>query len=168
MKDRDALVKTFIEYYNNLPVADSDKKNNTYNFISQFLKLNNPKPAELFGGTINLYTNNKYQDNITLTANNSESFNTFMKDNKIIYPERQMIEKTIGLNAGSRLTCLNNTIGGDNALTERGTIDNIISAYNKLLDTSGTAYNLYLSYNKNNGNVLFYKSFDVIEDCVAI
>lgn len=153
MKDRDALAKMFIEYYNNLPVADSDKKNNTYNFISQFLKLNNPKPAELFGGTINLYANNKYQDNIILTANNSESFNTFIKDNKIIYPERQMIEKTIGLNTGSRLTFLNNTIGGDNALTERGTIDNIISAYNKLLDTSGTAYNLYLAYNKNNRNI---------------
>ena len=76
-----------------------------------------------------------------------------MKDNKIIYPERQMIEKTIGLNTGSRLTFLNNTIGGDNALTERGTIDNIISAYNKLLDESGTAYNLYLAYNKNNRNI---------------
>ena len=126
LNEKDYLIKTFIDYFNQLAVSANDQKNNNYNFIEPYLTAT--KLANLQQGTFNLYSNNNFISTILSEENQSDS-----EDIKK-HPERDIIDNIINYTYETRSNFISNNIGGDNALSDYGTLKSVLELYNSNLD----------------------------------
>ena len=144
LNEKDYLIKSFIDYFSQLAVSANDQKNNNYNFIESYLTAT--KLANLRQGTFNLYSNNKFVSTILSEENQSDS-----EDIKK-HPERNIIDNIINYTYKTRSNFISNNVGGDNALSEYGTLKSILELYNSNLDG---LYTTLLKTYKSLGNKIF-------------
>ena len=144
LNEKDYLIKSFIDYFNQLAVSANDQKNNNYNFIEPYLTAT--KLANLQQGTFNLYSNNNFISTILSEENQSDS-----EDIKK-HPERDIIDNIINYTYETRSNFISNNIGGDNALSDYGTLKSVLELYNSNLDG---LYTTLLETYKSLGNKIF-------------
>ena len=144
LNEKDYLIKTFIDYFNQLAVSANDQKNNNYNFIEPYLTAT--KLANLQQGTFNLYSKNNFIPTILSEENQSDS-----EDIKK-HPERDIIDNIINYTYETRSNFISNNIGGDNALSDYGTLKSVLELYNSNLDG---LYTTLLETYKSLGNKIF-------------
>ena len=144
LNEKDYLIKSFIDYFNQLAVSANDQKNNNYNFIEPYLTAT--KLANLQQGTFNLYSKNNFIPTILSEENQSDS-----EDIKK-HPERDIIDNIINYTYETRSNFISNNIGGDNALSDYGTLKSVLELYNSNLDG---LYTTLLETYKSLGNKIF-------------
>ena len=144
LNEKDYLIKSFIDYFNQLAVSANDQKNNNYNFIEPYLTAT--KLANLQQGTFNLYSNNNFIPTVLSEENQSDSEDTKK------HPERDIIDNIINYTYETRSNFISNNIGGDNALSDYGTLKSVLELYNSNLDG---LYTTLLETYKSLGNKIF-------------
>lgn len=144
LNEKDYLIKSFIDYFNQLAVSANDQKNNNYNFIEPYLTAT--KLANLQQGTFNLYSKSNFIPTILSEENQSDS-----EDIKK-HPERDIIDNIINYTYETRSNFISNNIGGDNALSDYGTLKSVLELYNSNLDG---LYTTLLETYKSLGNKIF-------------